>query len=142
MCYHNHAFEFKPIGDKSDAGPQDAGPQSGYEVMMKEFSPDMKFEVDVFWVAVGGKDPAELIKELGSRVSQLHLKDLNGATKLPSYDGVPKDAFEEIGDGIIDMERIIDAAGDAGVAYCHVEQDQSPDPLASIQQSIKYLKSM
>ncbi|KAA1262462.1 Inosose dehydratase [Rubripirellula obstinata] len=137
LSYHNHAFEFKPIGKEEDAEPN-----CGYEIMINEFSPDMKFEVDVFWVVVGGEDPAELINRLGSRVSQLHLKDLNKATKLPSYDGVSVDAFEEIGDGIIDMEPIIEAAEKAGVEHCHIEQDQSPDALASVQQSIAYLKSM
>lgn len=137
LAYHNHAFEFKPIGDKSDKGPA-----CGYDVMIEEFSPDMNFEVDVFWVVVGGKDPVDLIDQLGSRVSQLHLKDLNKATKVPCYDGVSNDAFEEIGDGIIDMEPIIVAAGKAGVKHCHVEQDQSPDALASVQQSMAYLKSM
>ena len=138
LCYHNHAFEFKPLGENPDA----SGPNCGFEVMVEEFSPDMKFEIDVFWVVVGGKDSAELIQKLGSRVSQLHLKDLNGATELPSYDGVSNDAFEEIGDGVIDMGPIINAAKEAGVAHCHVEQDQSPDALASIQQSMAYLKTM
>jgi hypothetical protein len=40
------------------------------------------------------------------------------------------------------MEPIIEAAEEAGVAHCHVEQDQSPDPIASIQQSMKYLQSL
>jgi hypothetical protein len=28
------------------------------------------------------------------------------------------------------------------VAHCHVEQDLSPDPIASIQQSMNYLQSL
>jgi len=28
------------------------------------------------------------------------------------------------------------------VKHCHVEQDQSPDPIASIRQSIAYLKRL
>jgi hypothetical protein len=42
----------------------------------------------------------------------------------------------------IPMEPIIVAAKAAGVKLCHVEQDQSPDAPASIQQSIAYLKSL
>ena len=61
---------------------------------------------------------------------------------MPNYAGVPKDAFKELGAGMIPMEPIIDAAKAAGVAHCHVEQDQSPDPIASVQQSIGYLKSL
>jgi hypothetical protein len=37
------------------------------------------------------------------------------------------------------MEPILAAAEKAGVVHCHVEQDHSPDPLASIKQSTAYL---
>jgi sugar phosphate isomerase/epimerase len=133
LAYHNHAFEFKPLGENS---------RCGYDVMMEEFSSDMKFEVDVFWVAVANRDPVELIHRLDSRVTQLHLKDLSATTKVPSYEGVSPEAFEEIGDGIIDMNPIMQAALQAGVEHCHIEQDQSPDALASIRKSIGHLKQM
>ena len=40
LAYHNHAFEFEPKKDGL----------SGFDVFMKEFSPEMQFELDVFWV--------------------------------------------------------------------------------------------
>lgn len=132
LAYHNHAFEFKPM----------AKGQTGYDVLMAEFSKQMKFEVDVFWVQVGGHEPVKLIQQLKGRVSQLHLKDLNQSLKTPNYGGIPKEAFEELGDGVIAMEPIIQAAQSAGVAHCHVEQDHSPHPVKSIQQSIQHLKSL
>lgn len=49
-------------------------------------------------------------------------------------------AFLELGTGIIPMEPIHAAAKAAGVEYCHAELDQAPDPLASIQQSLAYLR--
>jgi hypothetical protein len=48
LAYHNHNFEFQPFADG----------KSGYEVFAAEFSPEMKFELDVFWVKVGGIDPS------------------------------------------------------------------------------------
>ena len=132
LSYHNHAFEFKPLEEG----------KSGYDVMIEEFSPDMKFELDVFWVAVAGVDTIELMNKLGSRVSQLHLKDLDASVQAPQYDGVPKEAFKEIGNGVIDIEAIIEAAGKHGIAHCHVEQDQSPDAMASIKESMETLKQM
>ncbi len=133
LSYHNHNFEFAPL----------EGGKRGYDIFIDEFSPEMKFEVDVFWVKAGGVDPVTLIKKLSGRVSQLHLKDLKDGLRLPTYStGVPNDAFQELGDGIIAMEPIIVAAKTAGVAHCHVEQDQSPDPLASIRQSMDYLKKL
>ena len=132
LSYHNHAFEFQPK----------EGGKTGYEVFIEEFSPDMQFEIDVFWVKVAGKDPAELITKLSGRVSQLHLKDLKKGTKVPDFGSLPADAFKELGNGMIPMEPIIEAASKAGVKHCHVEQDQSPDPLASIKQSIDYLAKL
>jgi len=40
------------------------------------------------------------------------------------------------------MEPILEAAQDAGVRICHVEQDLSPNPLASIRRSLDYLQSL
>lgn len=132
LSYHNHAFEFKPL----------AGGQTGFDVFMAQFSPDMFFELDVFWVKVGGKEPADLLKQLKGRVAQVHLKDLKPGLTLPEYGKLPDDAFQELGDGILSWEPILDAAKFAGVEHCHVEQDQSPDPLASVRQSIAYLAKL
>ena len=129
LSYHNHAFEFQP---------KDGG-KCGYDIFMAEFSPDMQFEIDVFWIKVGGLEPAALIEKLKGRVSQLHLKDLKDGLKLPEYGSIPQDAFKELGNGIIPMEPIIEAASKAGVKHCHVEQDHSPHPLESIKQSVDYL---
>jgi sugar phosphate isomerase/epimerase len=133
LAYHNHAFEFQPMNKDG---------VTGYHTLIEEFSPNMQFEVDVFWVEVGGVKPVNIIKQLSGRISQLHLKDLKKGIGTPNYGKLPNDAFQELGNGVIEMEPIIRAAEAAGVAHCHVEQDQSPDPIASIQQSMKYLKSL
>jgi sugar phosphate isomerase/epimerase len=130
LSYHNHNFEFEPK----------EGGKSGYDIFIERFSKDMMFEIDVFWVKAAGIDPVALIGKLKGRVSQLHLKDLKDGIAMPTYStGLAKDAFQELGDGIIAMESVINAAKDAGVEHCHVEQDQSPDALASIRQSIGWL---
>lgn len=133
LSYHNHNFEFEPK----------EGGKRGVDIFMEEFSPDMQFEIDVFWVNAAGLDPVELIRKLHGRVSQLHLKDLKDGLTLPSYStGLPADAFKELGNGIIPMEPIIVAAKAAWVVHCHVEQDQSPDAIASIKQSMAYLRGV
>lgn len=133
LSYHNHNFEFEP---------KDGG-KSGYDIFIAEFSPKMMFEIDVFWVKAAGIDPVELIRKLSGRVSQLHLKDLKEGIQTPNYaSGLPTDAFQELGDGVIPMEPILVAAKAAGVVHCHVEQDQSPDAMASIVQSIGYLSKL
>lgn len=132
LSYHNHAFEFEPR----------EGGRTGFDIFMAEFGPDMHFELDIFWVKVGGVEPVGLIKKLSGRVSQVHLKDLKAGIPLPAFGSVPNDAFQALGDGIIPMEPIMVAAKAAGVKHCHVEQDQSPDPIASIQRSMAYLKRL
>lgn len=132
LSYHNHAFEFQPK----------EGGRTGFDVFMAEFGPEMQFEIDVFWVKVGGIEPVALMKKLSGRISQVHLKDLKAGLPLPAFGNVPADAFKELGNGIIPMEPILAASQETGVKHCHVEQDQSPDPLASIRQSIAYLKRM
>ncbi len=130
MSYHNHAFEFAPL----------EGGKCGYEIFMERFDPQLiHFELDVFWAAIGGWDPVETLKKLGPRTGQVHLKDLKGGTPI-IYDEskVPADAFQEVGDGIIDMDAVMRVATSQGVRQFHVEQDQSPDPLASIRQSRRY----
>ncbi|MCK6501101.1 MAG: sugar phosphate isomerase/epimerase [Nitrospira sp.] len=132
LSYHNHAFEFQPR----------EGGRTGFEIFMKEFSPEVQFELDVFWVKVGGVEPVSLMQKLSGRVSQLHLKDLKDGLKLPEFGSVPNDAFQELGDGIIPMEPIIEAGKAIGVKHCHVEQDQSPNPLESVRQSLTYLQRL
>ena len=132
LSYHNHSFEFQPMD----------GGISGFDVMRERFAPEMQFEVDVFWVAAAGLDPVPLLKELKGRVSQLHLKDLKAPSAPPIYSNMPKSAFKELGNGMIAMEPIIQAAEAIGVAHCHVEQDHSPDPLNSIRQSMAYLQNL
>lgn len=130
LSYHNHNFEFEPK----------EGGKSGYDVFIEEFSPEMQFEIDVFWVKAAGMDPQALITKLQGRVSQLHLKDLKEGVGTPSFsNALPAEAFQPLGAGIIAMEPIIVAAKAAGVKYCHVEQDQSPDAMADIARSIAYL---
>jgi sugar phosphate isomerase/epimerase len=131
LAYHNHSFEFQPMEEST-----------GYDIFVQEFGDEMMFEVDVFWVKAADLDPVSLIKGLSGRISQLHLKDIKKGLKLPIYGGLPKEAFKELGNGIIPMEPIIEAAKAAGVSHCHVEQDQSPDPIASMKESVAYLKGL
>jgi len=132
LSFHNHAFEFEPL----------EGERCGYDVFIDEFGENAHFEVDVFWVAAAGRDPVALIEKLGKRVTQLHLKDLRQGLELPLYDGMPKDGFEELGEGVIPMAPILAAAEKAGVSHCHVEQDHSPHPLRSVRTSLAHLKQL
>ena len=63
--YHNHWFELEQRFDG----------RSGLELLADHLPPEVVLEVDTYWAAVGGEDPAALVGRLGSRVVALHLKD-------------------------------------------------------------------
>ena len=134
LCYHHHSFEFQPID----------GGKTGMDIFIEGFDKDLcQFELDVFWAAIGGWDPIQTLEKLKGRIAQVHLKDLLPNTPITFDEGkVPKEAFKEVGAGMIDMKGVIAAAKKTGVAQCHVEQDQSPDPVQSIRLSMTNLRAL
>ena len=134
LCYHNHSFEFAKLADGS----------TGWDLFVKHFDEELvKFEVDVFWVKVGGRNPLKTMRGLKGRITQVHLKDMKKGTGTIHDEGqVPEDAFQELGDGVINMQKVMQVAHKMGAEQCHVEQDQSPDPIKSIAQSMGHLKKL
>lgn len=131
LCYHNHAFEFEEMGGVTPL-----------EILLKGTDKDhLALEMDIFWVTVAGHDPIELLKTYSGRVPLLHVKDkAKGVPAKTQYnESVPKDAFKEAGNGSIDIPAVLKAADAAGVKHYFVEQDQTPDALASLQQSYSFL---
>jgi sugar phosphate isomerase/epimerase len=133
LCYHHHSFEFVKYGE-----------QTGWDVLVSSLDKDLVgFETDVFWLAAAGLDPAATIRQLGSRVKLVHLKDRAAGAPELDESKVGKPAFKEVGSGSLDFPGILRACKDVGVAHYFVEQDQVPaDPLASLKQSVTYLRSL
>lgn len=133
LCYHNHSFEYGPVEG-----------QVPYEVLIEEFDPNnIQFELDIFWASLGGYDPVELMKKMEGKIRLLHLKDkLRGVADEFDESEVPINAYQELGDGVVDIKQVLKLAPKVGVEQCFVEQDQSPDPLASIAQSTAYLQKI
>lgn len=133
LAYHNHAFEFEPIDNEVP-----------YEWLIGDLDPDLvKFELDVFWADLAGWDPVALIERLGERISLLHLKDKREGTAVIFQEGeVRRKTFKELGNGVIDIEACMQAGKRAGVSYCFVEQDQSSNPIRSIETSIRFVQNL
>jgi sugar phosphate isomerase/epimerase len=134
FCYHNHAFEFR--GEHG---------QRPIDILLERL--DRKavgIELDVFWVSVGGNDPAALLKRLAGRVPLVHLKDkAKGAPVVYEEAKVTPQTFKEVGAGSLDFAAILKAAAAAGAKHYFVEQDQTPgDPVASLKQSYDYLRNL
>lgn len=111
LAYHNHAFEFA-----------DYDGVEGFAELMRLTDPRrVKCELDLGWVAAGGRDPAAVIRRYGDRTALLHLKDL---ASLPRS-GAPADyTTVAIGRGVLDWPAIFRAARAAGVRGSYVEQEK------------------
>jgi len=133
LCYHNHAFDFRPIGSTTPL-----------EVLMTRTSPDvLRLEIDVFWVSIAGHDPVALLKKYSGRVPLVHLK--NEAQKIaPQFnESVPPSQFRDVGSGVIDIAAVLRAARESGTKHFFVEQDQTPgDPIAALKASFNYLNKL
>ena len=131
LNYHNHNFEF----DKSEG-------EMPYDILRKRCDPKlMQFELDVFWASIAGVDPVQLMKDMKGQIRLLHLKDkLKDTPNVYDTGDVPKNAYKELGNGVVDIKACIDLAEATGVEYCFVEQDESPDPIASTKTSIDWLR--
>ncbi|GAA3568162.1 sugar phosphate isomerase/epimerase [Microlunatus spumicola] len=113
LGYHNHNWEFFSLLDEPGT--------TGYDVLVEETDPRyVHLEMDLFWVTRGARDPVDLVKRLGRRVRQYHVKDLDQAG-----------SFADLGEGLIDFRRIFRAhraeeyiveRDDAGVAPRTTEQ--------------------
>jgi sugar phosphate isomerase/epimerase len=133
FCYHNHAFEFA-----TEKGA------TLFQVMLDNTDKKLVgIELDVFWVSVAGGDPVEMIQKLSGRVPLMHLKDKAEGTPVMYKESVPRTAFKEVGNGVVDWPKVLRAAAAAKVAHYFVEQDQTPgDPVDSLRQSFGYVSKL
>jgi sugar phosphate isomerase/epimerase len=117
--YHNHWFELEQRFDG----------RTGLEVLADHLPAEVALEVDTYWAAVGGEDPAALVARLGPRVAALHLKD--GPISRDTKAQVP------VGQGRMRIPEIVAAAPGAMRV---VELDDSElDRFDALAQSREYL---
>jgi sugar phosphate isomerase/epimerase len=99
------------------------------------------FQVDIFWVVVGGADPSAVIRGLGKRVVSLHVKD---GIELPGT-AYAEEPFINVavGDGVVDPEPAIDATAEAGsLEWLIVEFDHvGGPPIDAARRSLENLTS-
>jgi hypothetical protein len=95
----------------------------------------------VLWVTVGGADPVKLMNQYPGRFWFTHLKDMAKGT-VPGAAGQEYDrANVVIGTGLIDIKGIVAAGAAAGVEI-HYLEDESPDVLSQVPQSVAYYRSL
>ena len=124
FAYHNHDFEFAPLEGTI-----------GYDVLLAETDPALvQFEMDLYWITKGGKDPLDYFARHPGRFPLLHVKDMTPA---------PAKGFADLGKGVIDFKRIFRRTGQAGAKHYFYEQDVTPgSPFESAKVSYEYLKQL
>ncbi len=117
--YHNHWWEFDHTVDG----------ELPYDVLQSLLDPAVFAEVDIYWVQVGGHDPAAVIGALGNRARFLHVKD--GPLDPPS-------PMTAAGEGKVDLDAALAAGG--FVEWHVVELDAcATDMFEAVEQSQRYL---
>lgn len=143
LCYHNHDFEYRKVGDKY-----------AIDILFSDV-PELMPEFDVCWVSVAGENPVEYIYKYKGRQEILHLKDYVGEQSENMYEliGIAqhgKEAegtfeFRPVGKGVQNFPEILKAAEDVNMKWVVVEQDKATmglTPMECAKVSIEYLKSL
>jgi sugar phosphate isomerase/epimerase len=98
------------------------------------------YEMDVFWVVRGGGDPVALLDRYGSRIRLVHLKDIQRGTPTGVTTGqAPDDASVALGTGTVDWRTVLKSAVKSRVKW-HFIEDEHPEAIKQIPQSIEYLR--
>lgn len=120
LGYHNHHHELETLSQGAPALLEFAA----------ALEPEVVLEVDTYWAATGGVDPAELLESLGDKVIAIHLKD--GPATLDISLQVA------LGEGALNVPAILSAAPNA----LHVIEfdDTAGDVFEAIERSEKYLQ--
>jgi sugar phosphate isomerase/epimerase len=124
-------LEFAPIGQTS-----------GWDILARETDPALvSFEIDVGWVATGGRDPTTFLQALHGRVSQLHVKDV-ASTNPVNFSLSMNPAT--VGQGAQNWASILPAARAAGCQHFYVEQEPpfSIPRMTAVEQSFAYLAAL
>ena len=129
LLYHNHHWEMVEIDGKL-----------ALDWLFDSAGDSLGFEPDLAWITFGGIDPVALLQRYAGRCLRVHVKDL-GATDPDSPDQLMDGAvMADVGSGSLDWSALLPAAHDAGAVWYIVEHDNPRDPVASISNSLAYLR--
>ena len=115
FTFHNHDIEFLQT-------------YNGVPVfwLMAAHSEYLKFQLDCGWAAYAGEDPVRLMKLLGKRVTDIHIKDYTHGevvNELQSGAKIVMPRFTTPGTGVLDMKGCLEAAAELGIEWAIIEQD-------------------
>ena len=121
FAYHNHGFEFSAHGGDVP-----------YDIILRHTDRQTVFlELDLYWASKAGQDPVALFKDNPGRFPLWHIKDM-------ATDG----SIADVGDGVIDFQRIFSAAGQAGFKHGFIEHDTTTNPEATIRKGFAAVEKL
>ena len=136
MAYHNHHFEFLPVGGRMP-----------YDMLLEMCDPALvKMELDLCWVTAAGQDPLAYFEKHPGRFPMVHVKGLRKrpvAGAATPIEQVMPDLTDVGTDGdLIDWARIFARSSQAGLKHYFVEHDQPKGAFDSLAKSFKYVQSL
>jgi sugar phosphate isomerase/epimerase len=125
LCYHNHEFELT----------EKMGGEPVLDAMFSAVGQDaLLMELDTCWVNYAGYDPVAYMTAYAGRLPLLHIKDM-----VLGADG--KAQTVELGNGIVDVQKVLQAVSRTKAEWLIIEQDSCLNPpFASIETSLQWLK--
>ncbi len=125
---HNHWWEFSRLPDG----------RFPWEILHEELNEEIFFQLDIYWVAVAGFNPADMIRQFGSRVEMLHVKD--GPANPDDISATePHEPMTVVGQGTLDIPSIMEAS-DGIVKWAVIEKDEvDGDVFSLLEESYNYM---
>lgn len=121
--YHNHDFEFVESPDGTL-----------WDLLLRETDPAVvDLELDCYWAFKTGRDPAELLRRHGDRITHLHVKDSAGA---------PEHRQVDVGSGVIDWKTVLAEGTARRVQHAFVEHDDPTDAWATLRAGRRHLRTL
>lgn len=129
--YHNHSHELAPFGeDPARFNPR----HTPLQLLLEQLQLPLWFEIDTYWIAHGGGDPAAWIDHCAGRLPALHVKDM-------TVNAGRQQKMCEVGLGNLNWPRILEACRHGGVEWYLIERDDGDlDPFESLRISLENLR--
>lgn len=127
FLYHPHGYEFT-----------EDGKGVVFDYMLKN-AENFAFNLDVFWVKMGGGDPLKIMKKNKGKFPMLHLKDRKIGTPGSKDGHGDVEANVTLGTGDIDIAGLIKEAKKQGTEYLSIE-DESSRSVTQIPLSVAFIK--
>jgi sugar phosphate isomerase/epimerase len=139
FCYHNHSFEFEKVEGLDGELP--------FDYLITQTDPkNVKIEMDLCWITVGGQDPIAYFNKYPGRFPLVHVKDWSKEGSDPGgNEGAVGHAvaghIANVGSGSIDWKNILAHSSKAGIEHYFVENDEAKS-LADPKASYDYLSKL